>query len=858
MDRSKKIEQFPDVDKKLAASAKKSLFEQQRAEAEAKRIREEKETAAVYASFVASFDDEEEAPQQGGYGQGGYGGGQGGFAQPKRHYGPPTGPAAGRGFLPQRAGLTGPPRSGPGSLGPALHTVPRSGPGSLGAAPHHERGSYNPGPGYGTPRGFQQPPQRQGDRRSFASDDYDHTLPPQHATRGPKVPAAFSTSDDEDEAADSGWRAAEPPVPKPTIQMSNLPPGTSPAAIKALLPSNLIVEAVRILPPPPSGPNNTERKSMSAIVTLSKETAASDIDSTVSQLRDKYLGWGFYLSLSRGLSSAALDSSSLTHLPKSSSTNFQPFGAKVADLSQPAPSSRMNQHAPPTSYKGIAPPASYHTPAVPKPSGRVLVVEVKPPGDIKEIRLIHKTLENLLTYGPEFEALLMTRPDVQREEKWAWLFNARSTGGVYYRWRLFSLLSGTEAKGRYVPVFEDSAAWKTPKKPLPFEYTTHLDEFVEDEHYISTDGSDSESERRQPTGLGLGEEGPSFLGQMQKAHFTHLLARLPSNVQKLRRGDVARVSAFALRNAKRGAPEVVEMVVENVLHPYSASGANREYKKSSRPVSRDGARGEGEEKVEDTSAASLVGLRLIPDIIAAALNSGVSNARVYRQLFEDAIRKRKVFEYVAKLDRKYGWGRMSFEKWKSVVKGELGRWKDSCMFMPGAPEGWLEIFCNPPISKEEEERERVKEEARVKKEKESRWKAVREREMADREGAERADAEMEDVDGAPMAEHDDVDGVPMEEEDVDGVPMVDSDDDVDREALAMDEDEPVQASAPPSVPDNEKGGEETRGERVESGGLKTGFKIEGKGENVRTVRKRPRAEDMFADSDEDEKHPSAS
>ena len=116
---------------------------------------------------------------------------------------------------------------------------------------------------------------------------------------------AFQHSDDEDERA-AHSRAQERAVPKPTIHLSSLPPGTSPAVIKSILPDNLQVEAVRILPP--SGPGNTERRSFSAIVTLAKDTPAIDIDTAVSALQNKYLGWGFYLSLSRHLSSAAVGS----------------------------------------------------------------------------------------------------------------------------------------------------------------------------------------------------------------------------------------------------------------------------------------------------------------------------------------------------------------------------------------------------------------------------------------------------------------------------------------------------------------------------------------------------------------------
>ncbi|KAK4903690.1 hypothetical protein LTR66_017995, partial [Elasticomyces elasticus] len=49
---------FPDVSAKLSALPKKSLFEKQKAEAEAKRVREQAENAAALEDFVKSFDDE--------------------------------------------------------------------------------------------------------------------------------------------------------------------------------------------------------------------------------------------------------------------------------------------------------------------------------------------------------------------------------------------------------------------------------------------------------------------------------------------------------------------------------------------------------------------------------------------------------------------------------------------------------------------------------------------------------------------------------------------------------------------------------------------------------------------------------
>lgn len=96
---------FPDVRDKLSAPSKKSAFEKARLEAEAKRQREEAETAAVYRDFVASFDDDGpgNSSSPSGFPRGGFGGPRGGLRGV-----PPSGPGR-RHFTghPGRGGLGG-------------------------------------------------------------------------------------------------------------------------------------------------------------------------------------------------------------------------------------------------------------------------------------------------------------------------------------------------------------------------------------------------------------------------------------------------------------------------------------------------------------------------------------------------------------------------------------------------------------------------------------------------------------------------------------------------------------------------------------------------------------------------------
>lgn len=798
---------FPGLSSKLSAAPKKSLFERQKAEAEAKRARERAETAAVYEDFVKSFEDDGDA-----------GGGRNPASRP---------PGFGH--------------SGPGSLAPpprrhfTSSSARNSGPGSLGPPPSLSRKR--------THDGFHRDRDRDSGQGIFGYDNSDPA-------------AAFRTSDDEEERTVED-KEAERAVAKPTVYLASLPPGTSPTVIKALMPKTLSVDAVKIIPPP-SQPS-TERRSFSAIVTLAKETAASDIDLAVSALQNKYLGWGYCLSISRHLSSAAIHSGMPVNVA-SSSTSSLPFGAKVINQ---APVGRMNRAPPPGPHRGgFAPPASYGSQyARPASSAQI---EVKPPSDLKQLQLIHKTLENLLNYGPEFEALLMSRPEVQRDEKWAWIWDPRSTGGVWYRWKLWDILTNSKVDRRQRGrsdnasslIFEGGANWVGPEKPIRFEYTTKIDEFVSDEDYNSSeeDESDHEDERRRHAaddGLG-NEDGVGYMNPLQKAKITHLIARLPTANSKLRRGDVARVTAFAIEHASAGAEEVVEMLVANILNPFAYSRANPDRDdahsalREGEQQQQQGAPAENTDNTshkskEDTSAAKLVGLYVISDIFSSSSTSGVRHAWRYRQLFEHAFRAHNVFEHLGRLEKEFRWGRLKAEKWKRSIGSILHLWEGWSVFPHSSQDHFVQVFENPPLTEEELAEEKKKAEAEkasaaaTGNKGKSRWKTVEDDAVS---GGGKFDPSQppaldpqsmdeynEELDGEPMS---DIDGVPMEDSDLDEAGLDGQRLDMDTE-MAESEEKPTQAAEaePVSKPEEQAA--------------------------VGRVRKpRPKAEDMFADSDDED------
>ncbi|KAF2843613.1 hypothetical protein M501DRAFT_994599 [Patellaria atrata CBS 101060] len=747
---SKKIKEFPDISVKLKAPAKKSLFERQKAEAEAKKQREEAENAAALQDFEKAFgvddDEDDDFPlslsSRGGFGRGA-----------------PPGPT--------RGGFGG---------GPARHfsasTTRLSGPGSLGPAPILPK-----------KRGYD------GGSRESDRDREKGVLKFSNSSKGPlSAAAAFAVSDDEEEPEE---KAVEKAAPKPTMLLTQLPPGYSVASIKALIPSSLKIDSVRTMPP--TGPS-TDRRSLSAIVTLARETPASEIDTTVAALQKRYLGDGYYLSLSRHLSSATLNSMSSSSTGLGTVIGSLPFGAKTAPPSGPGHS--LNR-APPPTRGGYAPPPTYG-PSVGYGRGQSQqqVVHVTQPLKIEQLRLIHKTIENVLSAGAEFESLLMSRPEVRKSEKWAFLFDARSPEGRYYRSRLHSIASGStlnkgNSNDRDTPksIFHDSAPWQPPEKELPFEFTTAINEFVSDSGFESeSEDSDNESGRLPRREGGLEETEVNYLNPLYRAELTFLLRRLPPTTGKLRRRDIAAIMAFAIKHAA-GGEEVVNIIVSNVEKPFNQSIAKAESKDAS---DSDAAKGPQQQQpeLEDDSSPRLIGLYVISDILSSCATSGVRLAWRYRQLFESALRTRGTFAKLGRLERERGWGRLRAEKWKRCVKEVFRTWEGWSVFPHTTMREFEEGFLNPPLTgREREVVERAeRERERVEGEKRKAREALKMRIAAasGNEGVEGGGEGpgRESGNGVPMVEDEDVNGVPMLDEDIDGEPM--PEEDIDGEPMEED------------------------------------------------------------------------
>ncbi|EKG20256.1 SWAP/Surp [Macrophomina phaseolina MS6] len=801
MEKPSGVKEFFDISDKLSAPAKKSLRERQKEEAEAKRKREEEEAKAALKDFQRSLgveeDDDGERPHD----------------------------------------------SGTSRIGTARHFVPRgprgnSGPGSLGPPP----------PSLSRKRGFD------GSHKDQGLLAYSNSGPLDAAT-------AFRDSDDEDERA-ANLKNAEKAVPKPTMRLSSLPPSITAAQIRNMIPSTLTVEAVNISSNIDA--RSGDRKSTSAIVTLAHSTPAKDIDAVVNTLEKRYLGFGFHLSISRHLSSSSLD----TPAPglAGATPASLPFGAKSIPG---AAGQSMSRAPPPPSLRGIQQfPQSYGSSQA--QFGRYSLptqITVKPPSDIKQLKLINKTIETLLNNGPEFEALLMSRPEVQRDQKWEWLWNARSPAGVWYRWKLWQTITGEETdpttRSRFKvleqKLFYDSAPWIAPDQPLPFEFITRFEEFVSDPEYDSSDeeASDDDAPRRQQHVSGGPPEAnfdtddalKSYLNPLKKSKLTHLLARLPTSTARLRRGDVARVSAFAISHADKGADEIVNMLVTNIFKPFALSSANPDRQKQEDEAEQD-ENGEKKAEREDPSSAKLIGIYVISDIFASCGTSGVRQAWRYREWFEAAFRKRHLFEHLGRLEKDLQWGRLRAEKWKRSINNILSVWDTGNVFSPSAHAHFVEVFNNPPLTEAERRAAEKADQEAARAAAKSKWKTVEVKAEAKREESKvsspgsGAASKNDDVDGELMAE--DVDGEPMGNGDIDGEPM---DEDVDGEPM-----EDVKGG---------EAGDDLDGEPMEeekaSGKCDYTMRSEPEGsseaagqtEAAKARRRRPKAEDMFADSEDE-------
>ncbi|KAI9479408.1 hypothetical protein BX667DRAFT_477360, partial [Coemansia mojavensis] len=167
-------------------------------------------------------------------------------------------------------------------------------------------------------------------------------------------------------------------------------------------------------------------------------------------------------------------------------------------------------------------------------SGGIPEVLVKRPVDTRIMRLIHWTVEHVIRYGPRFECLLIKRKS--KDARFQFLTDWTSADHVYYRWRMYSLLSGDTKwhwQSRMFMMYHPGPVWVPPEiRQIAF-----------------IESSDTEE---HPLGNTLGDRARERL--VQRVH----------KVQSNERGPIANAMAMAVEHAYAAA-EVVEIVYEALV-----------------------------------------------------------------------------------------------------------------------------------------------------------------------------------------------------------------------------------------------------------------------------------------------------
>jgi hypothetical protein len=319
---------------------------------------------------------------------------------------------------------------------------------------------------------------------------------------------------------------------------------------------------------------------VSALVVFASDTRLETVKSAEEELHGKYLGKGIYVKVRTTTENESL---SLDSIP-SQEQEF-PFGA--TPINRPTTTHHPFAKPPPPSLQGIStgyqsysrapPPPSYGAPPVTQipsyPDDYEVVVEY--PEDLDEIRIIHSTVEKVLTVGPEVEETLMSQEDVQKDETWAWLWDGTSVAGRYYRWRLWEQsLPPEDIRERNI-IFAGEAPWKKPKQSLPFEFCTSLDEMANDPGFMnikSDEGieeilKDDSEELEQLLQAQNGDF--EFLGPYLASELQYHLDNLPNNPVNLIEKDLKFPVVFALDYAGKATKEIAERLISQLEAAYN-------------------------------------------------------------------------------------------------------------------------------------------------------------------------------------------------------------------------------------------------------------------------------------------------
>lgn len=484
-------------------------------------------------------------------------------------------------------------------------------------------------------------------------------------------------------AASEGPRQSENVYTTLVAKASNLPPAIDAARVEELFADFPSLKVTKVEKIPPGGPAPKARPSATMKITFDKDAVARDLDEVMMKLNDKkYLGKGYYLHLDRFLGGKAADTTQVK----------EAFGARWQA---------------PEATKGFAPPPDLGggNRDGPREDREQLIVTANLPPDMATLRLIHQTIEGVILGGIEFEAALMNDPQIQDEERFAWLYDQKHPLNRYYRWRLHQVVCDTSNP----EIFQNYGLWNGPTEPLADEFADGLGAF---DPADEDSDSDEEEVKPQHKPLPIGDNYPGrvdngygILNPRSRAMLLWLLTSLPPGSIVI--DDIAAISVFAVEHAAHGMDEVIDILLSNVIEPFQLTDANSR-KRAPETEGKDDIRR------PDVRQVTLNALRIVHDVLfTTSKESGV--VYKYRLALGTQLVERRIFEHLEQLPAQVSMGRMTERSYRDEVNVILKVWEDESFFEKATMAHLNEVFNARERQKEQDEQDRKIQERRKRK-----------------------------------------------------------------------------------------------------------------------------------------------
>ncbi|KND00391.1 uncharacterized protein SPPG_04714 [Spizellomyces punctatus DAOM BR117] len=197
-------------------------------------------------------------------------------------------------------------------------------------------------------------------------------------------------------------------------------------------------------------------------------------------------------------------------------------------------------------FGAIPPPGSFKAATV---TGNArMEVCVTRPKDQQTIATIHRMIERVIKYGPEFEAMIMDRE--ADNPQFRFLFKNDSAEHVYYRWKLYSILQG-DPKNKWptdpFQMFDEGPVWLPPE--IPFDEEQVEGDILD----VSSESDESGSDVERPRHV----KGP--LTRIQRLRLENMLRKL-----NLERGLIGRIMVFCIKHAD-ACEEIIDVITKSLL-----------------------------------------------------------------------------------------------------------------------------------------------------------------------------------------------------------------------------------------------------------------------------------------------------